>query len=119
MLIFNTTFMMEPGKEGEFLQWFRTQLPSLTGTDGTSVADADGSPASGATSPRLSALRMAAGQEAGETQAHSVAFQVEFADRDSLLKWADGPLDDTATRFMKRFGPNAAFFTSVFETIPL
>ena len=117
MLIFNTTFMMEPDREADFLQWFRTQLPSLTGPDG--FAQSEGGIACRATSPRLSALRMAAGQEAGENQAHSVAFQVEFADRDSLLKWADGPLDETATRFMKRFGPNAAFFTSVFETIPL
>ena len=104
MLIHNTTFMTEPGRESEFLQWFRTQMPELTG-DGTA--------------PRLSALRMAAGQEAGEEQAHSMAFQMEFDDIVSLVQWADGPLQSVTLRFMKHFGPNAVFFTSVFETIPL
>ena len=118
MLIHNTTFMMEPGRESDFLEWFRTQLPVLTGSDSENAAGA-GVASCGGTAPRLSALRMAAGQDAGEDQAHSVAFQMEFADMDSLLKWADGPLDDTAMLFMKRFGPNAAFFTSVFETIPI
>lgn len=119
MLIHNTTFMMEPGRESEFLQWFRTQLPELTGTGGGKDPDSTDEASCGGRAPRLSALRMAAGQEAGEDQAHSVAFQMEFADIDTLVKWADGPLEAMAMRFMKHFGPNAVFFTSVFETIPL
>lgn len=106
MLIHNTTFMMLREREEEFLRWFRAELPALTGTDAGAA-------------PRLSAMRTAGGVSHSEAEAQSVAFQMEFADRNRLDKWARNSLADVAARFEERFGPDAVVFTSVFETLPL
>lgn len=104
MLIYNTTFMMLPEREPEFISWFRTQLPALTESG---------------TSPRLSSLRAAGCAGHGQSEAQSVAFQMEFADRAELDNWASGPLNRVISLFEQQFGPEALTFSSIFETISI
>lgn len=104
MLIHNNTFMILREREEEFLEWFRAEIPLLE-------------EASGGVNARLSVMRKAGGQYQIESEAQSVAFQMEFETMDALEAWAAGPMARVVERFEKRFGPEAMTFTSVFETV--
>ncbi len=77
MVIYNCTFMMLREKEGEFLDWFRAGAGVLTAPEGSG---GEAVSVLFSRNPRLSALVSAGGIYSDEADAHSVAFQVEFAD---------------------------------------
>lgn len=101
MLIHNATFMVEPERGAEFLEWF-APLARKAGPEGRS---------------RLSVMRQAGGQIAGEAQALSVAFQGEFESMVEIEEWTAKRLRPLIAAFERRFAPDAMVFTSVFETI--
>lgn len=71
MLIHNATFMVDPQRGAEFLEWF-APLARKAGPEGKS---------------RLSVMRQAGGETAGETQALCVAFQGEFESMEDVAAW--------------------------------
>ena len=101
MLIHNATFMVDPRRGAEFLEWF-APLAHKAGPEGRS---------------RLSVMRQAGGAEAGEAQALSVAFQGEFDTMQEIDEWTAKRLRPLIAAFERRFAPEAMVFTSVFETI--
>lgn len=107
MLISNVTFMMLHEREQEFISWFAAHMPGLTA-----------SPLAG-TAPRLSAMRSAGGIDHTQSEAQSIAFQMEFENAGQLQRWSDGPMAEVISAFDKAFGPEAMTFSSVFEIIPL
>ncbi|MBD5340249.1 MAG: DUF4286 family protein [Muribaculaceae bacterium] len=101
MLIHNATFMVEPQRGAEFLEWF-APLAHKAGPEGKS---------------RLSVMRQAGGAVAGEAQALSVAFQGEFDTMEEIELWTSKRLNPLVAAFQRRFAPDAMVFTSIFETI--
>lgn len=116
MVIYNCTFMMLREKEGEFLDWFRSGAGVLTAPEGSGGGSRIGFVPC---NPRLSALVSAGGIYSDEADAHSVAFQVEFADEAQALRWADARLGTLCARFAEKFGPEAMTFSSIFRCIDL
>lgn len=101
MLIHNATFMVDPHRGAEFLEWF-APLARKAGPEGKS---------------RLSVMRQAGGETAGEPQALCVAFQGEFESMEDVAAWTSKRLRPLVAAFERRFAPDAMVFTSVFETI--
>lgn len=101
MLIHNATFMVDPRRGEEFLEWF-APLAHKAGPEGKS---------------RLSVMRQAGGAPAGEAQALSVAFQGEFDTMQEIDEWTAKRLRPLVAAFERRFAPDAMVFTSIFETI--
>ena len=116
MVIYNCTFMMLREKEGEFLDWFRAEVGALTAPEAPGEGSRVGfEPCD----PRLSALVSAGGISRDEADAHSVAFQVEFADEAQAQRWADARLGRLCAVFAEKFGPEAMTFSSIFRCIDL
>lgn len=101
MLIHNATFMVEAQKGAEFLEWF-APLAHKAAPEGKS---------------RLSVMRQAGGEVAGEAQPLSVAFQAEFETMAEIEEWTAKRLRPLVAAFERRFAPEAMVFTSVFEEI--
>ncbi len=93
--------MVDPQRGAEFLEWF-APLARKAGPEGKS---------------RLSVMRQAGGETAGETQALCVAFQGEFESMEDVAAWTSKRLRPLVDAFERRFAPDAMVFTSVFETI--
>lgn len=93
--------MVDPRRGAEFLEWF-TPLARKAGPEGRS---------------RLSVMRQAGGEVAGESQALSVAFQGEFETMTEIEEWVAKRLRPLVSAFERRFAPDALVFTSVFETV--
>lgn len=93
--------MVDPQRGAEFLEWF-APLARKAGPEGKS---------------RLSVMRQAGGETAGETQALCVAFQGEFESMEDVAAWMSKRLRPLVAAFERRFSPDAMVFTSVFETI--
>ena len=103
MYIHNASFIIDPARGEEFIDWM---LPLAR-----KVADPAVS--------RLSVMRQAGGEVAGEAQALSVAFQTEFHTVEEAEEWVRKRLNPLVAAFERRFAPGAMVFTSIFETIPL
>lgn len=99
--IYNTTFVVAKDSEQRFIDWFRLRAAC--------IADAG-------MRPRLSRL---AGALAAESEAQSLAFQVESDSEVALQEWAHESLEPVLGRFMRDFGPDAAYFCSEFEAVSL
>lgn len=99
--IYNTTFVVEKDKEQRFVDWFRLRAACI---------------AEAGMRPRLSRL---AGALAAESEAQSLAFQVESDSEEALQKWAYESLEPVLGQFMRDFGPDAAYFCSEFEVLSL
>lgn len=99
--IYNTTFVVSKDSERRFVDWFRLRAAC--------IADAE-------MRPRLSRL---AGTLAAESEAQSLAFQVESESEEALQEWAHESLEPVLGRFMRDFGPDAAYFCSEFEVVSL
>lgn len=93
--------MVDPQRGAEFLEWF-APLARKAGPEGMS---------------RLSVMRQAGDETAGETQALCVAFQGEFESMEDVAAWTSKRLRPLVAAFERRFAPDAMVFTSVFETI--
>lgn len=105
MLIQNISFIIVLDREEDLLGWLRGILPEFI--------------AKGGLNPRLSILRTVAGANEVQSQSQTIAFQLEFCDKESLDEWKEEALITLVRRFEDKFGPEAIAFTSVFETLPL
>ena len=109
MLIHNATFMVEPQKGAEFLEWFAPLARK----------------ASSGERARLSVLRNAGKAmytesdmlDFDDSQPLSVAFQCEFDSMKELNEWREKRLRPLTAAFEQRYAPDAMVFTSVFEQI--
>ena len=99
--IYNTTFVVAKDREQRFVDWFRLRAACI---------------AEAGMRPRLSRL---AGALATESEAQSLAFQVESDSEEALQEWARESLEPVLGRFMRDFGPDAAYFCSEFEVLSL
>lgn len=99
--IYNTTFVVAKNTEQRFIDWFRLRAACI---------------AEAGMRPRLSRL---AGALATESEAQSLAFQVESDSEEVLQEWARESLEPVLGRFMRDFGPDAAYFCSEFEVVSL
>lgn len=99
--IYNTTFVVAKEREQRFIDWFRLRAACI---------------AEAGMRPRLSRL---AGALAAESEAQSLAFQVESDSEEALQKWAHESLEPVLGRFMRDFGPDAAYFCSEFEVLSM
>ncbi len=101
MVIFNSSFMIEREREGEFLNWLRGEIAGRKGV----------------AAMRVSAMREAGGVDYREAEGQTVAFQVEFERIEEARKWGREVFATLASRFEERFGPQALVFTSIFEEV--
>jgi hypothetical protein len=108
MFICNTTFVMAPEKEQEFLAWMRGEAaPKLFG---------ENSPAK---NPRLQTVVEAGGEAPGPDHGLSIALQAEFVSKVMAHTWHDTVLLPVLGDYHKKFGPHAIFFVTLLETLPL
>ncbi len=106
MYISNISFFVLPSRETEFIQWIRNEIA-------IHVAAGKGEEHS------LSRLAESGNGEDEGDEARSVAYQVKFPTFEAAAGWRDNELMELAERFIQKFGPDAMFFTSIFETIPV
>ena len=104
MYIYNTTFMILPGKEKALLELLAPAV-SLCQDRGLN--------------PRVSVMREAAGKPAPSDEPSSIAFQMEFHSLESLHKWEGLEGAELSERFIRTFAPEAMVFSSVFETLDI
>lgn len=106
--IYNVTFVISPAVEGKFLDWVRDSLLSA-------LFNAE-SPA------RNAALRKvieAGGEKPGEDHGVSIALHAEFENESDARKWHDIFLAPELGKFTTDFGPDAVFFITLLESLPL
>ena len=106
--IYNVTFVMASDAEGLFLEWTRGNLlPALFNAE---------SPA------RNAALRNvieAGGEKPAEDHGVSIALHAEFDDEDNARKWHDVYLLPQLGKYTSTFGPDAVYFVTLLESLPL
>lgn len=108
MYIYNITFVMMPSREEEFLAWMRGDaLAALFNQETT------------ARNPRLQTVVEAGGEKPSADHGLSIALQAEFDSEESAHEWNDTALPPVLGDFTAKFGPHAAFFTTLLTVIPL
>ncbi|MDE6443235.1 MAG: DUF4286 family protein [Muribaculaceae bacterium] len=108
MYIYNVTFVMMPDREEEFLNWMRgSALAMLFNQEST------------ARNPRLQTVVEAGGEKPSADHGLSIALQGEFDTEESAHEWNDNTLPPVLGEFTSKFGPHAAFFTTLLTVIPL
>lgn len=108
MYILNVTFVILPQREEEFISWMRdTALGALFNEE------------SPARNPRLQTVVEAGGEKPSEEHGTSIALQSEFETEADAHKWNDSILAGVLGDFTQKFGPHAAFFTTLLTVIPL
>lgn len=100
--IYNITFILSPSEEGRFVEWYRSEAHP-----GLSVPDVAPEGLS------LHTVVEIGGEKPGPDHGLSVALQARFPNLDEAHKWNDTALPRVLEKFMKMFGPHAAFFTTV------
>lgn len=107
-IIYNITFVVNPEVEALFLGWVRgSLLNELFNED---------SPA------RNAALRKvieAGGEKPGEDHGLSIALHAEFENETTARKWHEVFLAPALGKFTATFGPDALFFVTMLENLPL
>lgn len=102
MYIYNITFVIIPDREPDFIRWVRHEaIPALFGEE------------TGAYSPRLQTVVEAGGEKPKPDHGLSIALQAEFPSEGAAHEWHDSRLPDVVGAFMRTFGPDAAFFTTL------
>lgn len=104
MYIYNTTFMILPGREKAL---FELLAPAVALCKERGL------------NPRVSVMREAAGMAAPSEEPSSIAFQLEFHSLETLHKWEAGEGAELSERFIRTFAPEAMVFSSVFETLEI
>ena len=108
MYISNITFVLHPEERDRFLSWLRSDLiPALF------------NPESPARSPRVQTVVEVAGQVPDSSHGLSIALQAEFDSVADAHLWTDNFLHPAAGKFTAAFGPDALYFQTLLETLPL
>lgn len=107
-VVYNITFVIAHDRKALFLEWLR----------GEAVAALFGE-AGGAVNPRIHTVVEAGGEKPGPEHGLSIALQAEFESEEVAHRWNDEVLPSVLAGFNRKFGPNALFFTTLLEVIPL
>lgn len=108
MYIYNITFVISPEAKERFLEWIRSSaLPTLM------------DPAYAASSPRLQAVVEVGGEKPSPEHGLSMALHFEFGAEKEAHLWHDSLLPEVLSGFTREFGPHAAFFITLLETVSL
>lgn len=108
MYIYNITFIIEPSARERVLGWLRGHaVPALFG---------EGSQGS---NPRLQTVSEAGGEIPDSEQGLSIALQGEFPAVEEAKAWAMTTLPPVLDDFLMKFGPDALYFPTLLEVIPL
>ena len=99
MIIFNTTFHLNPSRKEEFLRLLRSELIPAATADGT------------LTSPQLALVMI-------EQETEYVTYSLQFAcpTPDALAQWQSTG-DTLFTKLQQRFGEELLFFASLLQPI--
>lgn len=104
MFTYNITFMMNPQEEGNFILWLRQ------------VASAKDSELKDAENLRLQKVVRIGGERPDADHGLSIAMQADFTSETAAEEWEKIVIPKLTGNFMTKFGPNAAFFTTLLET---
>jgi len=107
-VVYNITFVITHDLEARFLEWLRGEAVAALFSAGN-----------GAMNPRLHTVVEAGGEKPGPEHGLSIALQAEFVSEESAHDWNDEVLPAVLGEFHTKFGPNALFFTTLLEIIPL
>lgn len=108
MVIYNITFVIEPQRSREFLEWMRGEaISKLFNSE------------SDARNPRLQTVIEAGGKKPEADHGLSIALQAEFATALEAHDWDDRILPPVLGDFTMKFGPHALFFATLLEVLPL
>ena len=100
---YNITFVMSPNAEEDFKEWL----------NGASAGTLSSSSICGS---RLQKVVEIGGEKPGPDHGLSVALQVDLQCKEEADKWASETLPALLNGFMAKFGPSAAYFTTLLET---
>ncbi len=95
---------MAPQEEGAFTRWLRQ-----------AAADKD-SELNNAENLRLQKVVRIGGQQPDADHGLSIALQADFTSEEAAEEWGEIVIPILTGSFMTKFGPNAAFFTTLLET---
>ena len=105
MHTYNVTFVMSPQVETTFLAWLHgEQALSNLRSDSTVAA------------LRLQKVVEVSGKIPGPDHGLSIALQADFESKEAADKWGEDALPTLLGEFMAKFGPSAAYFTTLLET---
>ncbi len=108
MYIYNVTFIIAPDARVRVLEWLRsTAVPMLFGEG------------SQGRNPRLQTVSEAGGEAPDPEQGLSLALQGEFSAEEEAKAWAMETLPPVLDDFLMKFGPEALYFPTLLEVIPL
>ena len=108
MYIYNITFIIAPSARRSVLEWLRSvAVPALFGEG------------SQGRNPRLQTVSEAGGEAPDPEQGLSIALQGEFAAAEEAKSWAMETLPPVLDDFLMKFGPDALYFPTLLEVIPL
>ena len=108
MVIYNITFVIEPERQQEFLDWMRGEaLSNLFNSE------------SAAANPRLQTVVEAGGKKPDADHGLSIALQAEFDTIVAAHGWEDTVLPPVLGSFTEKFGPHALYFVTLLEVLPL
>lgn len=108
MVVYNITFVIDPSREEEFLNWMRSEaIGKLFNQDSL------------AANPRLQTVIEAGGHKPAPDHGLSIALQAEFDSAEHAHAWNDTTLPPVLGDFTAKFGPHALFFATLLDIIPL
>ncbi|MDE5675478.1 MAG: DUF4286 family protein [Muribaculaceae bacterium] len=108
MYSYNITFVTAPDAGERFIEWLRASaLPVLM------------NPEYGACNPRLQTVVEAGGEKPGPDHGLSMALCLEFSSEEKAHVWHDALLPGVLGDFNRKFGPHAAFFVTLLNTLLL
>lgn len=95
---------MSPQEENAFIVWLRQ------------TASAKDSELKDAANLRLQKLVRIAGERPDPNQGLSIALQADFTSEAAAEEWGEIVIPKLTGSFMQKFGPHAAFFTTLLES---
>lgn len=104
MFTYNITFVMTPQEEGAFTYWLR----QVASTGNSELKDAE--------NLRLQKVVRIGGEKPDADHGLSMALQSDFTSETAAEEWGEIVIPKLTGDFMAKFGPNAAFFTTLLET---
>lgn len=103
MILHNTTFVITPAIELQFLHWIRNEyLPAIQSEDNFH-------------DPLLTKIKPHASVD--EEESLSYALQFKAADEEAVNVWFAEKISETLSRSQQRFGENMLMFSTIMEIV--
>lgn len=106
MYTYNITFVVDPAKEQQLLDYIRKDLIPLLFN-----------PESPARNPELRKIIEAGGEKPGSDHGLSIALAADFSSEETAHLWNDHILLPSLEGFHLRFGNHAVFFVTLLENL--